>query len=295
MRRIAWLALTPLLALIANGCSEEDDADPVEVETGGSSSSGAPSGGSGAQSGGATATGGALPAGGSPASGGQSGGGPGSGGASNAGQSAAGSPNAGRGGGGPTGGTNASGGSVERGGRTGFGGRGGRSGLGGSGNASTGGTPEPAECTLVRDGATGDEPNGEIPVCCAPSVTETTAIEEVFNLLNAHRMDNGVGPLEYDTQLEAAIQGHCLHMSQHSFFDHEAEEDGVVLPWDRAKLCGTSANGENIAQGQRSPAAVMEAWTESQGHNENMLNPRFTRVGIGYVAQGRYWGQIFGQ
>jgi uncharacterized protein YkwD len=39
----------------------------------------------------------------------------------------------------------------------------------------------------------------------------------------------------------------------------------------------------------------MEAWTESQGHNENMLNARFKRVGIGYVAQGRYWGQIFGQ
>ncbi|MDQ2645317.1 MAG: CAP domain-containing protein, partial [Myxococcota bacterium] len=177
------------------------------------------------------------------------------------------------------------------------GGRGGRSGTGsgGSGNASSGGTPEPAECSLMRDGATGDEPNGEIPVCCAPSVTESTAIEEVFNLLNAHRMDNGVDPLEYDTELEAAIQGHCLHMSQHTFFDHEADEEGVVLPWDRAKLCGTSANGENIAQGQRSPAAVMEAWTESQGHNENMLNPRFKRVGIGYVADGRYWGQIFGQ
>lgn len=281
MRRIAWVALTPLLALIANGCSEEDDADPVvEVETGGASTGGAPSSGGAATTGGIVASGGAL--GGSPASGGRSSGG----------QNNAGSPGGGKAGVDPTGGTSSGGAS---GGRFGFGGRGGRSGSGGSGNASTGGTPEPAECSLLRDGATGDEPNGQIPVCCAPSTAEATQIEEVFNLLNAHRMDNGVGALEYDEQLEAAIQGHCLHMSQHSFFAHEAEEDGVVLPWDRAELCGTRANGENIAQGQRSPADVMEAWIESPGHNENMLNSRFTRVGIGYVAQGRYWGQIFGQ
>ncbi len=292
MRRIAWLALAPLVALIANGCSGADDADPVELETGGTSTGGTPSAGGEVESGGAPSMGGAT--GGAPASGGRNGAGQSSGGA--------GGPS---GGVAPTGGTSSSGASSGgvssggasggRGGRSGFGGRGGRSGSGGSGNASSGGTPEPAECSLMRDGATGDEPNGEIPVCCAPSVTESTVIEEVFNLLNAHRMDNGVDPLEYDTELEAAIQGHCLHMSQHTFFDHEAEEDGVVLPWDRAKLCGTSANGENIAQGQRSAAAVMEAWTESQGHNENMLNPRFTRVGIGYVADGRYWGQIFGQ
>lgn len=290
MRRIAWVALTPLLALIANGCSEEDDADPVVVETGGASTGGASS------TGGDTTTGGVV------ASGGATGGSSASSGRSNGGQSSGGSPSSGKAGVDPTGGVNSAGASSGgasggRGGRTGFGGRGGRSGTGsgGSGNASTGGAPEPAECSLVRDGATGDEPNGEIPVCCAPSVTEATSIEEVFNLLNEHRMNEGVDPLEYDTQLESAIQGHCLHMSQHTFFDHEAEEEGVVLPWDRAKLCGTSANGENIAQGQRSPADVMEAWTESPGHNENMLNPRFTRVGIGYVAQGRYWGQIFGQ
>jgi uncharacterized protein YkwD len=107
-------------------------------------------------------------------------------------------------------------------------------------------------------------------------------------------MANGESALAYDDELQAAIQGHCLHMSQHSFFQHEAPEQSIRLPWDRAELCGTSANGENIAQGQRTPEDVMEGWIESSGHNENLLNSRFTRVGIGYVAAGRYWGQIFG-
>jgi uncharacterized protein YkwD len=83
-------------------------------------------------------------------------------------------------------------------------------------------------------------------------------------------------------------------MAQHDFFEHTAPEKAVSSPWDRAEECGTNANGENIAQGQRSPEDVMEDWIDSPGHNENMLNSRFTRVGIGYFADGRYWGQIFG-
>lgn len=134
-----------------------------------------------------------------------------------------------------------------------------------------------------------------IPVCCTPAAAEKTLIEQVFTLLNEHRMANGESALAYDTELELAIQGHCVHMSQHSFFAHEAEEPEVELPWDRAEFCGASANGENIAQGQRSPDDVMEDWINSSGHNQNMLNPRFTRVGIGYAADGRYWGQLFGQ
>jgi uncharacterized protein YkwD len=112
--------------------------------------------------------------------------------------------------------------------------------------------------------------------------------------LNEHRAANGLSALAYDTELEATIQGHCAHMAQHSFFAHEAPEASVTSPWDRAEACGTTANGENIAQGQRSPADVMTGWKNSSGHNQNMLG-RYTRVGIGYEDSGRYWGQIFGQ
>jgi uncharacterized protein YkwD len=114
----------------------------------------------------------------------------------------------------------------------------------------------------------------------------------VFALLNDYRISNGRSALTYDTKLEATIQGHCIHMGIHSFFDHTAPESAVSSPWTRANLCGTSANGENIANGYSSPAAVMTGWKNSPGHNANMLNSSFTRVGIGYY-QG-YWGQIFG-
>jgi uncharacterized protein YkwD len=160
---------------------------------------------------------------------------------------------------------------------------------GGSGGATTG------NCSLMLDGATGNEPNGQIPVCCTADSSEKAYADEVFSLLNAHRAANGRSALARDDLLEAAIQGHCQHMSVHTFFAHEGPEAAVNLPWPRAVLCGTTANAENIAMGQRSPTEVMTGWTESSGHNTNMLSTNSTRVGIGYETTGRYWGQIFGR
>lgn len=51
--------------------------------------------------------------------------------------------------------------------------------------------------------------------------------------------------------------------------------------------------GENIAQGQRSPQEVVQAWMDSPGHRANILNGKFTHIGVGYVKSGNYWTQQF--
>jgi uncharacterized protein YkwD len=147
-------------------------------------------------------------------------------------------------------------------------------------------------CGVVLSGATGREPNRQIPVCCRPTTGEKNQINAVFNLLNQHRAANGRAALSYSTNLQRAIQGHCLHMSLHPFFSHTAPEAAISSPWTRANKCGTTANGENIAAGYATPAAVMNGWKNSSGHNANMLNSGFKRVGICRV--GNNWGQIFG-
>jgi uncharacterized protein YkwD len=151
--------------------------------------------------------------------------------------------------------------------------------------------------TKTLGGGSGKESGGTIPVCCVPSSQEKADIMAVFDLLNKHRQANGRAPLSYDLKLEAAIEGHCHHMAAHPFFDHDAPESSVSSPWARASACGASASGENIAAGQESPAAVMQSRKTSPGHNANMLNGSFKRVGIGkYVggSWGVYWGQLFG-
>ena len=51
--------------------------------------------------------------------------------------------------------------------------------------------------------------------------------------------------------------------------------------------------GENIAYGQRTPQAVVNAWMNSSGHRANILNASYTQIGVGYVAAGNYWTQMF--
>jgi hypothetical protein len=173
-------------------------------------------------------------------------------------------------------------------------GSGGSGGSGGNGGTSGSGGVDIAghTCSLSSPGATGNEPGGLIPMCCAPTSSERTLIDSAFELLNAHRVANGVTPLNYDAQLEAAMQGHCVHMATHTFFEHVAPEAPVSSPEERAVLCGTSARGENLAEGYSSAASVMQSWTSSEGHNQNMLNAKFTRVGIGHMDGS--WGQLFG-
>jgi len=148
-------------------------------------------------------------------------------------------------------------------------------------------------CSVVRSGGSGDEPNGQIAVCCSPDATQRPHIDEAFQLLNEYRIANGLSALAVDAELGAAIQGHCRHMVEHDFFAHDAPEAIVSSPWDRAELCGTSANGENIAYNYRSAEQVMNGWINSPGHNSNMLNASWRRVGIGMHAW--YWGQLFGR
>jgi hypothetical protein len=174
----------------------------------------------------------------------------------------------------------------------GTGGTGGSTGGSGGGTGGSGGTIDGHACSVTDPSGSGSEPSGIIPVCCSPTSSEKALIDEVFVLLNEHRGANGIGPLSYDNALESAIQGHCIHMSIHSFFSHTAPESAVSSPWTRASMCGTSANAENIAMGQSSPEDVMQSWLNSPGHSANMLNGDLHRVGIGY-ADG-YWGQIVG-
>ena len=53
--------------------------------------------------------------------------------------------------------------------------------------------------------------------------------------------------------------------------------------------------GENIAYGQSSPEAVMNAWMNSSGHRANILNADFDKIGVGVVRSGGrlYWVQLF--
>ena len=89
-----------------------------------------------------------------------------------------------------------------------------------------------------------------------------------------------------------SVQTHCRTFRQH-YFSHTSPTYGS--PFQMMKAFGLSYRtaGENIAYGQRTPQEVVNAWMNSSGHRANILNSSYTQIGVGYVANGNYWTQMF--
>lgn len=117
--------------------------------------------------------------------------------------------------------------------------------------------------------------------------------KEVVSLTNDEREKNGLEPLEADEELSVVARDKSKDMQSSGYFSHESPTYGS--PFDMMDDYGISFStaGENIAHGQRSPEEVVNGWMNSQGHRENILNPNFTHIGVGYVEQGNYWTQEF--
>lgn len=82
-------------------------------------------------------------------------------------------------------------------------------------------------------------------------------------------------------------------MANNKYFSHTSPTYGS--PFNMIKNFGIKyrSAGENIAYGQRTPAQVVNSWWNSAGHRANMLNANYTDIGVGYVANGNYWTQMF--
>lgn len=131
----------------------------------------------------------------------------------------------------------------------------------------------------------------------APAQNTEAAMEaEVLRLVNEERTSRGLGALKRASDLDALARAHSQDMINRHFFDHN-NPDGQS-PFDRMRAAGISyrAAAENIAYGQRSAEAVMNAWMNSSGHRANILNGTYTEIGIGAVKNSGgtiYWTQEF--
>ncbi len=123
---------------------------------------------------------------------------------------------------------------------------------------------------------------------------------EVIDLVNVERAAQGLHPLSYDHHLATAARDHSEDMGLQDYFSHTSL-DGRTVP-DRITAAGYFYNtyGENIAAGQPTPEAVIDAWMSSSGHRANILNPNFCDIGVGYSyladsSYRHYWTQDFGR
>lgn len=116
---------------------------------------------------------------------------------------------------------------------------------------------------------------------------------EVIRLVNEIRVQNGLKPLTEHWELSRVARYKSQDMVDNRYFSHTSPTYGS--PFQMIKAFGLSFRmaGENIAYGQRTPQAVVNAWMNSSGHRANILNASYTQIGVGYVAAGHYWTQMF--
>ncbi len=128
-----------------------------------------------------------------------------------------------------------------------------------------------------------------------PDVDDTVLSyeSEVIRLVNEQRVKNGLNKLQADWELSRVARFKSQDMKDNKYFSHTSPIYGT--PFEMIKNFGISykSAGENIAKGQATPQAVVNAWMNSSGHRANILNSTYTKIGVGYVADGRYWTQMF--
>ncbi len=122
----------------------------------------------------------------------------------------------------------------------------------------------------------------------------------VVQLVNAHRSALGLRALQNSPALTASAVWKARHMARYGYFGHDDPAPPVARTvLERIRACGYGGvyTGENIAEGFRTAATVMQAWLNSPPHRADIENANFSASGVGVAASASgtvYWVQDFG-
>lgn len=114
--------------------------------------------------------------------------------------------------------------------------------------------------------------------------------EDLYELTNQARTENGAVELKVSSRLEAVAQLKLSDMLQNNYFAHISPVG--IEPWhwfDKANYDYRVA-GENLAMSFMSSNEVLSAWLNSETHRKNLLLNDFKEVGIA-VGLGMINGQ----
>jgi uncharacterized YkwD family protein/spore coat assembly protein SafA len=130
-----------------------------------------------------------------------------------------------------------------------------------------------------------------------PNLSATKSIEsQVITLTNQERAKNGLKPLTANWELSRVARYKAMDMRDKNYFSHTSPTYGDPFTMMKNFGIAYTAAAENIAAGQSTPQAVVQAWMNSSGHRANILNAAYTEIGVGYAKGGSYqyyWSQMF--
>lgn len=131
----------------------------------------------------------------------------------------------------------------------------------------------------------GGTTNAQAAVAAAPigSAASAAYVTRIVTLVNAQRAAHRLRPLIVSPCATRFAAPWTARMAAQNVLRHQS-----LAPILR---CPAQGAGENIAYGNLTADQMMRMWMNSPGHRANILNPRFTRIGVGAVrtTSGRWW------
>ena len=120
------------------------------------------------------------------------------------------------------------------------------------------------------------------PIRKANGGTVTTlSPEKIREVTNRERTTNGLKPLAIETELDAAASEKLDDMIEKNYFAHVSPVETGVDGWVKGAGYRYILIGENLAMGNFTDEEdLVSAWMDSPGHRANILNPKFTEIGI---------------
>lgn len=105
--------------------------------------------------------------------------------------------------------------------------------------------------------------------------------------------------LTQSSALTSAALAHSQDMAQFLEFEHRGHDgSSPSARVARAAYGEAQVVGENIAAGAMTPAEVTQGWLDSPAHCQNIMDPRFKEMGLGFAVNLHspeliYWTQDF--
>jgi uncharacterized protein YkwD len=140
-------------------------------------------------------------------------------------------------------------------------------------------------------------PPGDAPAVAREILQRVNAVRATGRRCGA-RAYAPVAALGLSPLLAAAAAEHSSEMARMGNLAHEGA--GGTSPADRARRAGYAVRlvGENIASGVPDASGVVDGWLESPPHCANIMDARFTDMGVAYAVNAAssgaiYWTQVF--
>ena len=129
--------------------------------------------------------------------------------------------------------------------------------------------------------------------------------EDLIGAINTERTSRGLGPLAEDPLLGEAACAHSREMCELNYFNHRSPTPGEATPVDRyvdalhadgerqpaSALVGENIFFASVTNDVYNAQYAHQSLMASPAHRKNILEPRFTKVGVGVYRdpQGQFW------